>query len=83
MAAFERRSGISESIMSVLISTLQEPIVAGIVAGLTDIKRLPSITKAKWLWSGEGDFALLFWWKALKVFIKPDFATYCACGTQV
>ena len=49
MAAFERRSGISESIMSVLISTLQEPIVAGIVAGLTDVKRLPSITKAKWL----------------------------------
>ena len=60
MAAFERRSGISESIMSVLISTLQEPIVAGIVAGLTDIKCLPSITKSKWLRSGEGDFVLLF-----------------------
>ena len=42
MAAFERRSGISESIMSGLIFTLQEPIMAGIVAALTDINCLPS-----------------------------------------
>ena len=42
MAAVERRNGISESIMSILISTLQEPIVAGIVAALTDVNCLPS-----------------------------------------
>ena len=42
MAAFERRNDISKSIMSVLISTLQEQIVAGIVAALTDVNCLPS-----------------------------------------
>ena len=43
VAAFERTSGISESIMFVLISTLQEPIVAGIVAALTDVNCPPSL----------------------------------------
>lgn len=42
MAAVERRNGISESIMSILISTLQEPIVTGIVAALTDVNCMPS-----------------------------------------
>ena len=42
MAAFER-SGISESIMSIFISTLQKPVVAGIVAALTDVNSLPSL----------------------------------------
>ena len=42
MAASERRSGISESIMSVLISTFQKQTAAGIVTALTDINCLPS-----------------------------------------